>query len=180
MVIAHVLYFWHFRSSHIEIVLEERTETDNKSRYYRINPWYRPQDTPTINSSVYQYLINSANKSQQIMIDRSLDELVEGWKEHYDKLAVDFCSNNCADATAWFLNEFASIPKSTPCDLPVTCDYGISGFFVPSFLQFCCSLPGRTYNTTADYVKRKTGPKTMAMMEIDKTPASKKETHQKP
>jgi len=163
---VHVLEFFSCDCTHIEVVLEEQTQEG--TLYYNIDRWADPLDQAKINDEECLKLLKDANKEVTFTIDRDMNQIIECWKKEYSSNEGNICCNNCADATAWFLDTFANITNPGSCAKPITCDYLCCGFFAPSFLQACTpTLPGRVMGYVADHIQHETsallGPKTMTM-----------------
>lgn len=143
---VHILNFWEIFHSHSEIVLEQ--QSPQGTLYYRIDPWSVPKETAIINDAACLKALNNASESQTILIDAEFSVLINAWSDKYKEECFTCCVNNCADVTAWFLENFVNIPNPGSWGSPVTLNHFFCGFFVPSFLQ-CCTLPGRVF----DYAK---------------------------
>jgi hypothetical protein len=155
---VHILNFWSCVSSHIEIVLEQPGK-----KFYKINAWSDPQSEAIINEKDCLKSIAGASESHIVEIEADIKDIISKWAKKYNEEREDFgcCINNCADASAWFLEEFAGIQKPTACGAPFTFNFLCCGLFAPSFLQ-CCTLPGRVF----DVAKRSSEPEEAYMHEM--------------
>jgi hypothetical protein len=152
-ITAHLINIWMPWNSHSEIILEESTE--DGPLYYRINPWSEPKDEALLNEKDCKRMLERASERQEIIIhDHSMTEIIDGWKSKYDDELENFscCGYNCSDVCAWFLEEYANVPKPNPCSKPVTWNLVCCGLFAPSFLQ-CCTLGGRIFDYTKSVMK---------------------------
>ena len=149
---------------HIIILLVQRN-VSNPNQYYsywidRTNPAdERPikiADDPSAErrmedlrtASAFNFLIHP---------NYSLKYIAKKWVEKQALFNNDprssLCVNNCADASEWFLEEFADIEKSASCAKPISCDYVGFGCWLPSFFQ-CCTLPGRVVSNTQHQLEK--------------------------
>lgn len=142
---VHLLNSWNPSNSHIEIVLEQ--ESKKGKYYYKIDAWSEPKSKAEIDDKLCLKSLKKASESTIIEIDNDLNNIITAWnkkyEEEYDNLQC--FSNNCADVSAWFLEEFANIPNPGKNNPPFTINYVCCGLFAPSFLQ-CCTLPGRVFD----------------------------------
>lgn len=155
---VHLLNF-HGPFTHIEILLED-TST-KPSSYYRINRWSSPQETflsdEEANATAY---LRAASSSYSFEIEANPTEVVSKWRAHHQKTSPDasILGHNCGVSVQWFLTEFAGIPAPHPFSTPISINHTALGLFIPSFVPFPVTLPGRIMSHAKFYIEARKHP----------------------
>lgn len=149
---VYLLEFFTPCNTHTEIVLE--TTRNGEKYYYGFNRWSIADNKFTSPNYDCEDAIKQANRTAVFEIDANLADLINDCKEHLNSREGSFFTNNCGDASAWFLAKYGDIKNPGACGKPVTCNQSWCCFFVPSFAQGCLpTLPGRVMDYTEHQLK---------------------------
>lgn len=154
-IIVHVLNFWGFFNSHSAVVLEESGSKKKEEKwYYKIDITSQPYLSPHINDPKCLSVLNKASEMKTLKIKANIHGIIAAWRKKYWEASNNCLTNNCADASAWFLENYANIAKPKACDLPIRCNYLSVGIFLPSFFfRNCVTLPGDIIESVKEVVK---------------------------
>lgn len=126
-------------NSHIEL------ECECEGKYYTINRW----DVPTLEfdtkPNLCRQLPSFLCSTFSFEIKANPDDIVLQWNCWYlnNQSKASILSNNCADATLWFLERFAGVPSDAYETAPTTVNHLAFGIPYPSFFKRRVTLPGR-------------------------------------
>lgn len=149
---VHLLNY-HSVFSHIEILLEH-TPTKGCPVYYTIDRTSKPGKVFSKNNLKPYH--NDVSSTFTFEIDADPTSIITKWNTYYfeSKHQSGLFYYNCADATQWFLHEFANIPNPSFLTLPISTNLLTMGIFIPSFLPTGITLPGRVMDNAKFHIKK--------------------------
>lgn len=134
------------------ILLEQTSPT---RQFYQIDVNEEFEAEPTTDRIPYWYPPKASNQNViSFEIEAELNDIIDALAERVSTTNFDVCLNNCADLSAWFLENFADIPNPSSCGAPLSCNWLGICIVLPSFLQ-CCTLPSRVIDYTESALKNK-------------------------
>lgn len=152
---VHVMNWHGIGFTHINVLLEDiSTELP---AYYLLERWSMTaiDRMPTEVATLY---FNAASTTCTFEIDAILDEIKTGWSNYHCSNEPNIVTNNCADATTWFLEHYAKIPSPTFLSAPISLNYLTLGIFIPSFIPIGITLPGRIMSNVEFYTHARNHP----------------------
>lgn len=155
-IIVHLLNF-HGIYSHIEILLENISESPHQ--FYPLDRWTKPWKTwhryePRWVSGLT--IMETASSIFSFVIEADPEEIAREWKQFWDSSQDIIFTRNCADATQWFLKNYANIPNPNLSNLSL--NHFILGIPWPSFIPCPITLPGRVMSNAKFYIKAREHP----------------------
>ena len=136
-----------YPTSSIQLVQSSPTK-----QYYEINVAKSFKTGPTKQMPSWCPPNDPLQRVVSFEIEGELNEIISALISKLEKSEFNICFNNCADLSAWFLEEFADIPNPSYCGVPLSCNWLGLCIMLPSFLQ-CCTLPGRVIDYTEHALK---------------------------
>lgn len=136
---------FHGFNSHIEILLHYVENGVN--HFYVINQW-APASNHIMKSTTglkQHPNYREASSRFSFKIEADPNEIADNWfRRYYSRQAyANIITENCADATQWFLKKYAAIPNPTFYSNHLSLNHLILGLMLPSFIPIGITLPGR-------------------------------------
>jgi hypothetical protein len=152
---VHVMNWHGIGFTHINVLLKDMSA--EPCGYYLLERWSMSAIDDVPNEIAKQY-VNAASTTCTFEIDATPDEIKRGWSNYHCTNEPNIITNNCADATTWFLEHYAKIPSPTFLSAPISFNYLTFGIFIPSFIPIGITLPGRIMSNVEFYTYARNHP----------------------
>jgi hypothetical protein len=151
---VHLLNF-HGPFTHIEVLVEDESKTPHT--YYAINRWAEPWDAFLADEGD---ALRFASSVYSFNIDAEPQEIVNQWRAHHreTRSSASILGHNCGVSAQWFLTKFAGVPAPHFYSTPISVNHVIFGLFIPSFLPFPVTLPGRIMSNAKFHIEARKHP----------------------